>query len=76
MKNLYKCTTKNYSQFYVVANSYSSAAEYLKKILDKNDYGYTDDRIIIKVELIAIENKSADRQYFFDSSIGHLVISE
>lgn len=74
MKQLFKCTTRNYNDFYVVAENWQKATEYLEKVLNKNDYGYTSDRTITKIELIAVENISEDKQYFFDRYPGHLLV--
>ena len=75
MKQLFKVYLKNYKEFYVVAENFQKAVDYLEQVLDTNDYYYSSDRKVVKVELIAVEDKNNDRQYFFDSSVGHLLIA-
>lgn len=76
MKKLFKVYNKNFKEFYVVADSFQQAVDYLESCLDNNNYGYTNDRKVEKIELIAEENISDGRQYFFDSSAGHLLIAK
>lgn len=76
MKQLFKCTTARLQEFYVVAENWLEAADYLQEVLDRNDYGFSSYRKVIKIELIAVENLSEDKQYFFDDVPGHLLINK
>lgn len=52
---LYKVRTQVYKEFYVVASSFEEAEILTMKRLKEADYGFTDDRLIVNVELLGIE---------------------
>lgn len=58
-RRLFRVTTKGYSapkygrDHYVVAADAGSAYQVVRSDLDRRNYGFTDDRALAKVELLA-----------------------
>jgi hypothetical protein len=51
MKNLYKVYTSKFT-FLVLAKKYSEASKITEEYLEKEDYGYSHQRGVVKIELI------------------------
>jgi len=63
-KNLYMVTTRRGWRFYVVAETFTGAANAVKHRLDEADYGYYVDREVRSVELIRSQRFFGDKQMF------------
>ena len=55
MKNLYKLTTRGLGDFFVVGCDPTQAINELNSRLNKDRYGFSDDRIVIKTEFLSKE---------------------
>lgn len=53
MKNLYLVTTSSFCDYHVLANDPTEAQDALKRILDEQKYGTSDDRRITNIKWIA-----------------------
>lgn len=51
--NLYLLTTTGLGDYYVVASDPTSAECHLKSMLDSADYGYTHNRKVVNIKLMA-----------------------
>jgi Iap family predicted aminopeptidase len=56
----YSCTGVAYGSSYVIAENSDEAYKKVRKFLDENDLGFTKDRELDKVELIADSGKYTD----------------
>lgn len=77
-RSLFKVTTKGCGDFYVVAFSWSGAAKCVERKLEDAKYGYSEDRVVLNVELVRMEHHdSTGKQYFYgDEDIRKLIICE
>lgn len=73
-KNLYKATNA-LGDFYVVTNSFDEAAKAVKELLDNANYGYSDDREVKTITLLASEHFFNGRQLFRED-LNNLVIPQ
>jgi len=66
---LYRVSTKSFSA-YVVAKNPLEAEKEFKEWLDSEDYGYTSERVILQIELLA---ETGSRPNSVTNPIGLLV---
>lgn len=52
MNNLYILTTRGLGDFHVLANDPTEALNSLEKILNNQEYGFSDDRKVINIKLV------------------------
>jgi len=65
---LYKLTNK-IDSFYIIADHPTEAQDELEKLLDEANYGFTDDRKVNIIELIANEiGEFAGKSFLSDGS--------
>ena len=55
MKKLYLLSTEELGDFYLVAKTPNDAEDKLKELLNKADYGFTRNRKVINIRLLAEE---------------------
>ena len=55
MEKLYKLTTSELGDFYVIAKDPTSAQKRLESELDKSNYGFSHERKVITIERLAEE---------------------
>jgi hypothetical protein len=54
MKKLYLLENK-FGKYYCLADNVLQATEYLESNLEKSDYGFSDDRKVVSIDIIAEE---------------------
>jgi len=77
MKNLYLLTTKGLGNYHALANDPTEAQDSLKRILDEQNYGNSDDRRIVNIEWIAEafgKSSSNDTKPFLSDKSKRLLI--
>ena len=67
---LYLLTTQKLGDFYVVASDPTRAETMLILMLNKADYGFSDDRKVVNIKNLATEihNFPDDKPFFSDKS--------
>lgn len=73
---LFKVTTRGCGTFHVVATSFDEAAKAVCDELDSQDYGYSGDRCVERVEKICRETFmiNGKRALYGDKDENHLII--
>jgi hypothetical protein len=74
MKKLYILRTQGLGNYYVIATNLNDAESKLKQILDKADYGFSTNRKLLSIEVIAEEIGCFPQDIPFLSSGNNLII--
>lgn len=72
-KNLY-LVRNGLGAFHVIAHSFDEAADVLKKRLDQAAYGFTSQRQVKSIDIVATQHFFNDKQWFSGEE-GHLIIA-
>lgn len=77
-KVLYRVRTSGCGMFYVVATSFDSAVDEVTKELDAQDYGFSEERVVIGVDFICRETfmENGKRALYGDNDENHLMIAK
>lgn len=75
---LYKLSTKGFEDYYLIATNSTEAENKLIELLDKTDYGFSDDRIVKNIELITEEIKEfpKDKPHFSDKNQRLIIVDK
>lgn len=73
---LFKVTTRGCGTFYVIATSFDAAAQAVNGELESQDYGYSGDRCVERVEKICRETfmSNGKRVLYGEKDENHLII--
>lgn len=72
-KNLY-LVRNGFGNFHVIAHSFDEAADVLKKRLDQAAYGFTSQRQVKSIDIVATQHFFNGKQWFSGEE-GHLIIA-
>ena len=77
-KQLFKVETYRCGGFHVVATSFDNAAKAVEDELNSQDYGYSNDRRITRVESICqqVFMSNGKRALYGDGDVNHLIVSD
>ena len=78
VNQLYRVTTSGCGIFYVVGTSFDNAAKTVEDELDEQNYGYSGDRRITRVEPICqqVFMSNGKRALYGDDDTNHLIIAD
>ena len=72
-KQLFIVSTQGVGDFYVIAGSFDQAAELIKNELDKQNYGYSNDRTVVSVKFVCQQRFYDGKRYFCEDNTNLLV---
>lgn len=77
-KQLFKVGTHGCGDFHVIATSFDKAAKAVEEVLNSQDYGYSSDRRITRVESICqqVFMSNGKRALYGDGNVNHLIVSD
>lgn len=77
-KQLFKVETYGCGNFHVVATSFDNAAKAVEDELNSQDYGYSNDRRITRVESICqqVFMSNGKRALYGDGDVNHLIVAD
>ncbi len=75
---LFKITTVDWNEYYVVSESFDAAKDKLTAIFEKADYGCFANRgkMIVKIEVVAEEVYLVNNRPFLSSDGGKLILPD
>jgi len=74
---LFKVTTRGCGLFYVVAETFDGAADAVNEELNSQDYGYTNDRLVVSVDFVCRQTfmSNGKRALYGEKDENHLIIA-